>query len=100
MKFFVIGDKDTVLGFRLAGVHGEVVDSADAARASLKKAFEQQDIGIVIIPERIAQSIRYDVDQYMYKTTFPLIIEVPDREGPLEAASIRDVIRSAVGIHM
>ena len=99
MKFYVIGDQETVLGFSLAGIDGEVVTDADEAKASLDHAFQNEDLGVVIISERIAASIRQTVNQYIYKTTFPLIIEIPDRLGPMEdRGSVRDLIRAAVGI--
>lgn len=101
MKFYVIGDEDTVLGFNLAGVDGEIVSTAEETSAALKNAFQQEDLGVIIITERIAEKVRHEVDQYMYKTTFPLIIEIPDRKGPIEGrGSVRDMIRSAVGIHL
>ena len=101
MKFFVLGDKDTVLGFELAGVTGKVVQDADEVREGLREAFEDNSLGIIIIPERLADLARQDVDQYTYKTSFPLIIEIPDRMGPIEGrGSVRDMIRSAVGIHL
>lgn len=99
MKFYVIGDPDTVLGFRLAGIDGEVIETPEEASDALERAFEKEDLGVIILPERIAEKIRSRVDQYLYKTTFPLIIEIPDRHGPLEdRGSIRDLIRSAVGV--
>ena len=99
MKFYVIGDPDTVLGFRLAGIEGEEVGSPEEASEALEKAFEQEGLGIIILPERLADKIRSRVDQYLYKTTFPLIIEIPDRHGPLEnRGSVRDLIRAAVGV--
>ena len=101
MKFFVLGDEDTVLGFQLAGVEGKVVREADEVREGLKEAFADQRFGIIIIPERLADLARHDVDQYTYKTSFPLIIEIPDRMGPVEGrGSVRDMIRSAVGVHL
>ena len=57
MKFYVIGDPDTVLGFRLAGIEGRVADSPEAAREALKNAFTDKEIGVVVIPERIAMKI-------------------------------------------
>lgn len=99
MKFFVIGDPDTVLGFRLAGIEGEEVSSPEEASEALDRAFEREGLGVIILSERIAEKIRSRVDQYLYKTTFPLIIEIPDRTGPLEGRrSVRDLIRAAVGI--
>ena len=101
MKFYAIGDEDTVLGFQLAGVEGKVVHTPDEASDALNHAFEMEGLGVIILSERIAQSIRSLVDQYIFKTTFPLIIEIPDRQGPLEGrGSIRDMIRAAVGIQL
>lgn len=101
MKFFVIGDEDTVLGFSLAGIDGEVVHDEEEAKASLEKAFQMEGLGIIIITERIADKIRSLVDQYVYKTTFPLIIEIPDRLGPVgERKSIKELVQEAVGIHI
>lgn len=101
MKFFVIGDEETVLGFRLAGVEGEVVKNADEAKETLEKTFDQEGMGVIIIPERVAETIRQQVNRYLYKTTFPLIIEIPDRLGPMEGkGSVRDLLRAAVGVRL
>ena len=101
MKFYVIGDKDTVLGFKLAGVGGKIVSTPEETKEALEEAFQMEDMGVIIIPERLASSIREEVDQYVYKTTFPLIIEIPDRLGPMEGRpAIRDLIRAAVGVSL
>lgn len=101
MKFYVIGDEDTVLGFRLAGVEGEVVQTPERAVEALKSAFQMEGLGIIILSERLAATIRHEVDMYIYKTTFPLIIEIPDRLGPVEGrGSVRDLIRAAVGVRL
>jgi len=99
MKFHVIADENTVAGFRLVGLEGETVDSAEGAREALSKAFESGETGIIIITERIADSIREEIEEFMFGRAFPLIIEVPDREGPMEGRkSIREMVNSAVGI--
>ena len=99
MEFYVIGDRETVLGFRLAGVRGTIVETPDETEAALKEAFEREGTGIVLIPERVAETVRALVDRYLYTTSFPLIIEIPDRMGPMEGrGNIRDMIRNAVGV--
>ncbi|MDZ7859139.1 MAG: V-type ATP synthase subunit F [Candidatus Krumholzibacteriota bacterium] len=101
MRFYVIGDENTVTGFKLVGLEGEVVDTAGGAREALEKAFSSSDIGIIIITERIASTIREEIEEYAYGRDFPLIMEIPDREGPLEGrASIREMVNAAVGIKM
>jgi V/A-type H+-transporting ATPase subunit F len=101
LKFYVIGDEETVLGFRLAGVEGEVTQTEEEAKQALDRAFQMEDLGVIIIPERVAATVRQEVDRYLYKTTFPLIIEIPDRLGPMEGrGSVRDLVRAAVGVKL
>ncbi|MFA4947544.1 MAG: V-type ATP synthase subunit F [Candidatus Krumholzibacteriia bacterium] len=101
MQFYVIGDESTVAGFGLAGVVGEAVETADEAREALKKAFASSDVGIVIITEKIAAGLRAEMEDYVFGHSFPLIIEIPDRTGPMPGrVSIRQMVRSAVGINV
>ncbi len=99
MQFYVIADENTVMGFKLVGLEGEIVESADEARDVLKRAFSSPEIGIIIITEKIAASIREDIEEFVFGHAFPLIIEIPDRTGPMEGRiSIRQMVRSAVGV--
>ena len=101
MRFLTIGDEDMVLGFSLAGVEGKVVEGPDEAREVLREVLSDPDVGIIIISERIAWGMREEVDRYIYTHSFPLIIEVPDREGPVEwRKSIREMVRAAVGMSL
>jgi V/A-type H+-transporting ATPase subunit F len=99
MKFYVIADENTVAGFKLVGLEGEAVESAEGAREALEKAFESKETGIIIITERVADSIREEIEDFTFGHAFPLIIEVPDREGPVEGRmSIREMVNTAVGV--
>jgi V/A-type H+-transporting ATPase subunit F len=99
MKFYVIADENTVTGFKLVGLGGEAVESPDEAREALGRAFESREIGIIIITERIADEIRSEIEDFTFGRAFPLIIEVPDREGPVEGrVSIREMVNAAVGV--
>ena len=102
MKFYVIADENTVTGFKLVGLEGEAVETADEAREAMAKAFAPgSEIGIVITTERIAGGIRTEMEEYVYSRTFPLVIEIPDRTGPVEGrVSIREMVRSAVGVNV
>ena len=101
MQFYVIADEHTVTGFKLVGIDGEVVESADEAREALKKAFSSTEIGIIVLTEKIASSVREEVEEFVFGHSFPLIIEIPDRTGPMEdRISIRQMVRSAVGVNV
>ena len=99
MKFRVIGDRETVLGFRLVGVDGHVVQDRDGALAALEDAVSREDAGVVLITEKLAASIRDEVEARLYGFGFPLVLEIPDSEGPDPGRmDIEEVVRRAIGI--
>jgi V/A-type H+-transporting ATPase subunit F len=99
MKFFVIGDRQTVLGFRLVGIEGKQVEEREDALAALDEAVSRKDLGIVLVTEAVAESIRDEVDARLYGMGFPLVLEIPDASGPSpERPAIEDVVRKAIGI--
>ncbi|MBD3180596.1 MAG: Vacuolar H+transporting two-sector ATPase F subunit [Candidatus Latescibacteria bacterium] len=99
MQFHVIGDENTVTGFRMIGLAGEIVESGEETREALREAFSADDIGIIIITERVAAQVQEEIDEYLFGHDFPLIIQIPDREGPIEGrVSIRDMVNAAIGV--
>lgn len=99
MKYFVIGDEDMVLGFRLVGVEGRSVGNVMEAREVFKVATSTEGVGIIIISEKVADMVREDVNKYVYGTGFPLVIEVPDRTGSIRGRkSMKDIVKESVGI--
>ena len=101
MKFFCIADEDTVRGFRLAGMAGQVVNTAEQAAAAVEAATARADCGIIIVTEKVAASIRQRVETIRLERDRPLIVEIPGPEGPLPGRkSLRQFVREAVGIRV
>jgi len=101
MRYFIIGDEDAVLGFGLVGVEGKVVQSTTQAQEAFDAILDQTDIGIIIITERVADLIRPRVDRFIFTRSFPLIVEIPDRKGPLSGKpGIREMVNQAIGIKL
>ncbi|MCD6116656.1 V-type ATP synthase subunit F [bacterium] len=99
MRFYVIGDEETVIGFRLVGISGTVVNNRQDAEAAIRKAREDENLGIILITERIADLVKDIVEELLFTTAFPLILEIPDRNGPLKnRGSVRDIVKHAVGL--
>ena len=94
----VIGDRDTVLAFRLGGVPGRVVQSAEEARAAIAAAIADVHRNggparrplLLLVTCGIAERIREDLDRVMLDPGGPLILEVP---GLGEAPGDRPVER-------
>lgn len=100
MRYFVIADEDTVLGFSLVGTRGMSASNAREAADALHKALENQEYGIIIITQEIAQMIRREVDRYMFSETFPLIVEIPDRSSGYVSKDLKALVNEAIGVSL
>ena len=101
MKYFIIGDEDAVLGFGMVGVEGRTVKSREQAMKAFEEALSDDDIGIIIMTERTADLIRPAVDRFIFSERFPLLVEIPDREGPVAGRpGIREMVNAAIGIKL
>lgn len=101
MKYYVIGDEDTVLGFGMVGVEGSTVTSKEGADAAFDGALADREIGILIITESAADTIREKVDTLLFSEQFPLIVEVPGRKGKIpDRPGLRQMVNEAIGIKL
>jgi V/A-type H+-transporting ATPase subunit F len=101
MKFFLVGDKETVLGFSLAGVEAVAVESQAGVFESLRRASHRSDIKIILITEKCGQQVRPFLEAMLLRKGGPLILEIPDRHGPLPGRrSLEDVVLAALGMKM
>jgi V/A-type H+-transporting ATPase subunit F len=101
VKFYCIADEDTVRGFRLAGIAGQSVTTLDQAAAAVRQAVTQTEWGVIILTERLAASIRQQVEAIRMERDRPLIVEIPGPEGPLPGRkSLRQFVQEAVGIRV
>ena len=99
MKYSIIGDEDTVLGFGIVGVSGKVAVSPEEAMIAFQTVLEDKEISIVIITEKVANMIRAAVDKYLFTESFPLIVEIPDRHGrDPNRPGIKEMVNGAIGI--
>lgn len=101
MKYAIIGDEDAIIGFGILGVSGKIAENADEARHAFEEILEDKDTGIIIITERVADMIRPIVNKYLLTVSFPLVIEIPDRNGAKEdRPGIKEMVNAAIGIKL
>ena len=95
----IIGDIDTVSGFRLGGV--KVVNTSEEAIAAFDK-FLDDEISIIIITQLMANEIRNHINRKIGSDVLPMIIEIPDKDGSSEGSSdqINDLIKRVIGVEM
>ena len=101
MKLLVIGHPDAVLGFSLAGVHGQAVTTAAEANQALDAAFASNDTGIILVTQDVARLIQSRVEDLKLHSTVPLVVEIPSPEGVSpDAPTLSEVVLRAIGIKL
>ena len=99
MKSFLISDnKDTLLGLRLSGIEGVLVDKDKDIEKNFKKAINDPEIGIVILTEDIFQKIKDDVLAFKLSSDTPLIATIPGIEGLMDKNFIMRYVKESIGI--
>lgn len=99
MKLMVIGNQDAVRGFALAGVRGQIVTTAEELNQALDAALANEEIGIVLVTEDVANLARQRVDTLMARSTTTLVVEIPGPEGPSpDRPPLSAVIRRTIGV--
>ena len=95
-KIAVLGDKDSVLGFKALGLDVFPSDSSKAKEILLRLA--KEDYAIIYITEQIAIKIKSEIDSYK-NTLTPAIIMIPSKEGTLGIGmeNVRICVERAVG---
>jgi len=96
-KIAVLGDRDSVMGFKALGLDTFFVEEADEARHTLHRV-AKEDYAIVYITEQLAQLIPADIARYKTETT-PAVILIPGKTGSLGlgAQALQTAVERAVG---
>ncbi len=101
MKVLVIGHPEAVLGFSLAGVHGQAASTVEEANKALDDALASKETGIVLVTQDIAGMIQPRMDELKLHSTVPLVVEIPSPAGvPADQPSLGDVVLRAIGIKL
>ena len=96
-KIAVLGDKDSVLGFKALGLDVFPADSAEQARPILHR-LAKEGYAIVYLTEQLASGLSGEIERYKDDLT-PAIILIPGKEGSLGIGmdNIKTAVERAVG---
>jgi len=98
MTFFCIADKESSLGFRLAGIETMEVSSRSDSLEALKIALATEEAGVLLVTEKAASFLRNELNNLMYKNQRPLILELPSRGSSAKKKSVGDYLKDAIGV--
>ena len=97
-RIAVIGDYDSIQGFKAVGLDIYPAESADAVSERIRSLAAAGDTAIIYITEQAASKAREEIDRYKDKP-LPAIILIPGREGSLGIgkSNLKSSIERAVG---
>ena len=99
-KVAVVGDKDSILGFKALGIDAIPALDGDEARVAVDN-LARQNYGIIFITEQMASLIPDTIERYNNQM-IPAVILIPSNQGTLNIGldRIRDNVEKAVGINI
>ena len=96
-KIAVLGDRDSVLGFKALGLDIFPVEGNEEARHTLHR-LAKEEYAIIYITEQLAAVLQADINRYKTSVT-PAVILIPGKSGSLGlgAQALQSAIERAVG---
>ena len=110
MEYFVIGEREIVLAFKLVGVDGSVsvnrTEALDAfnritGRGGIASVPASERPKVLILTEEVSSMLEDEVLDWQKGVEYPRIVEIPGIRGHLEGKkTLTDSIREAIGIQV
>ncbi|MBQ8851645.1 MAG: V-type ATP synthase subunit F [Oscillibacter sp.] len=96
-KIAVVGDQDSVLGFKALGLDTHPVESVDEAKRVVH-TLAKENCAIIYLTEQLAAQMKDVLARYKDSLT-PAIILIPGKEGSLGIgmANVKTAVERAVG---
>lgn len=96
-KIGVIGDRDSVLGFKALGLDVFTAHTGEETARTIHE-LARSEFAVIFITEEAAQSARDAIARYTSRP-FPAIIPIPGTQGSSGAgmAAIRESVERAIG---
>ena len=93
----VLGDKDSVLGFKALGLSTFPVETVEEARTTLHR-IAKENYAVIYLTETLAGPLEGDIAKYKDELV-PAIILIPGKEGSLGIgmSNIKKAVERAVG---
>ena len=96
-KIAVIGDRDSVLGFKALGLDTVFADSGEEARVAIQR-LAAENCAVIYLTELLAREIPEEIDRYT-NSLRPAIILIPGKTGSLGIGiqNVNKTVEKAVG---
>lgn len=110
MKFYIIGERELVLAFKLTGVDGTIAENRNDVLEAFNRVTGKGGIAnipsgeipkVLILTESAASQIEEEEIEWQKTGKFPLIVEIPALNGHVKGRKLlSDAIKQAVGVEI
>ena len=110
MNFYIIGQREIVLAFKMTGIDGTVADTREQVLDAFNRVTGQGGVAgvpseqiprVLILTEEAASLIEQEEIEWQKTGKYPLIVEVPGLNGHMQGhKTLTDAIREAVGVNV
>jgi len=101
IAYCISDNTDTVVGMRLAGIEGEVIDNREDMLAKLDELIHDSNVAIILMTTKAIDLVADVVADYKLNLTKPLICEISDRHGSSKIGETIDAyISEAIGVKL
>ncbi len=101
MRIIAIGSKVFVTSFQMAGIEGIYVDSPIDAMSKINSLISKgsnNDVGLILISDDVAVSIRKELTEFRTKNPIPLVFELPAPGSKKVQVNYRTLLKQILGI--
>ena len=97
----IIGDQETIIGFRLAGASAVAVSTQDEAVRAFNEALEDSAIRLLLLTEDVDDMLGERVLKHRMTAKSPFITVIESIHGAKEGRpTLQDLVNDAIGIHL
>ncbi len=96
----VVGDSETLLGFRLAGVQTTFETNGDDADAVLLQALQAPNVGILIVSQDVFEAATQKTRKTAEDSTKPVVVVIPGKKTKTAqgSANLAQLVKRAIGV--
>lgn len=95
----VVGDSETILGFRLAGIQKTFESNSDAD-AVLQQALIGQGVGILVVSQDVMEQASAKMRKAAEDSTKPVVVVIPGKKTQVAqgSANLAQLVKRAIGV--
>ncbi|MEM0358761.1 MAG: V-type ATP synthase subunit F [Candidatus Hadarchaeales archaeon] len=96
----VVGERETVVGFALAGVSRVYLHSSkEETLKLLRDLLKEEKVGLILLTHRVAEELGEEFERMVReKGPFPMVLRIPDGRGYRpERDELEEMVKRTVG---